>query len=137
MNVRHWRAESWVPELRAAGLEHRTPYSMRHTFAANAIAAGIATFESARVTGTSVLQIEKTYGHLLPDAIDGAPGLRLMSGRRGCRWPGKTTSRGMSLVGGSLLRQARSLLRSLLRNAAGGRWWRFDELPVNHLGANR
>jgi hypothetical protein len=45
---------------------------MRHTFAANAIAAGIATFEIARVMGTSVLQIEKTYGHLLPDAIDRA-----------------------------------------------------------------
>lgn len=72
LNVRHWRAESWVPALRAAGLEHRTPYSMRHTFASNAIAAGIPTFEIARVMGTSVLQIEKTYGHLLPDAIDRA-----------------------------------------------------------------
>jgi integrase len=70
--VRHWRAESWVPALRAAGLEHRTPYSMRHTFASNAIAAGIPTFEIARVMRTSVLQIEKTYGHLLPDAIDRA-----------------------------------------------------------------
>ena len=34
------------------------------------IAAGIATFEIARMAGTSVLQIEKTYGHLLPDAIE-------------------------------------------------------------------
>lgn len=62
----------WVPAPRAAGLEHRPPYSMRHTFASNAIAAGIATFEIARVMGTSVVQIEKTYGHLLPDAIDRA-----------------------------------------------------------------
>ena len=51
-------------------MEVRTPYAMRHTFASNAIAAGIATFEIARVMGTSVVQIEKTYGHLLPDAID-------------------------------------------------------------------
>jgi len=72
LNVRHWRAEAWVPALRAGGLAHRTPYAMRHTFASNAIAAGIATFEIARVMGTSVVQIEKTYGHLLPDAIDRA-----------------------------------------------------------------
>ena len=43
---------------------------MRHTFASFAIAAGIATFEIARMMGTSVEQIEKTYGHLLPDALD-------------------------------------------------------------------
>jgi integrase len=72
LNVRHWRAEAWVPALRAAGLEPRPPYSMRHTFASNSIAAGIHTFEIARVMGTSVVQIEKTYGHLLPDAIDRA-----------------------------------------------------------------
>jgi integrase len=72
MNVRHWRAEAWGPALRAAGLPHRPAYSMRHTFAANAIAAGIATFEIARVMGTSVMQIEATYGHLLPDAIERA-----------------------------------------------------------------
>jgi integrase len=47
LNVRHWRAEAWVPALRAGGLAHRTPYSLRHTFASNAIAAGIATFEIA------------------------------------------------------------------------------------------
>jgi integrase len=72
LNLGHWRVDAWNPALRAAGLEHRTPYALRHTFAANAIAAGIATFEIARVMGTSVLQIEKTYGHLLPDAIDRA-----------------------------------------------------------------
>jgi integrase len=43
---------------------------MRHTFASVAIAAGIPTFEIARMLGTSVLMIEKTYGHLLADALD-------------------------------------------------------------------
>jgi integrase len=43
---------------------------MRHTFASFAIAAGIPTFEIARMMGTSVLQIEKTYGHLLADAVE-------------------------------------------------------------------
>src|SRR5262245_42637771 len=33
-------------------------------------AAGVATFEIARMAGTRVLQIEKTYRHLLPDAIE-------------------------------------------------------------------
>ena len=51
-------------------IEHRTPYALRHTFASFAIAAGIATFEIARMIGTSIEQIEKTYGHLLPDALD-------------------------------------------------------------------
>lgn len=56
----------------APGRLWRLRAHLRHTFASNAIAAGIATFEIARVMGTSVLQIEKTYGHLLPDAIDRA-----------------------------------------------------------------
>ena len=32
--------------------------------------AGIPTFEIARMMGASIEQIEKTYGHLLPDALD-------------------------------------------------------------------
>jgi integrase len=59
-----------LPAVKSAGLEHRTPYALRHTFASFAIAAGIATFEIARMMGTSLEQIEKTYGHLLPDALD-------------------------------------------------------------------
>jgi hypothetical protein len=35
-----------------------------------AIAAGVSLFELARFMGTSVEQIDKTYGHLLPDALD-------------------------------------------------------------------
>jgi integrase len=58
------------PAVRAAGLDHRTPYALRHTFASFAIAAGIPTFEIARMMGTSIEQIEKTYGHLLPDALE-------------------------------------------------------------------
>jgi integrase len=65
-----WRRDEWTPAVEAAGLEHRTPYAMRHTFASFAIAAGIPTFEIARMMGTSIEQIEKTYGHLLPDALD-------------------------------------------------------------------
>ena len=70
INLHNWRRDHWNPAVRAAGLEHRTPYALRHTFASFAIAAGIATFEIARMMGTSIEQIEKTYGHLLPDALD-------------------------------------------------------------------
>jgi site-specific recombinase XerD len=56
--------------VKAAGLSHRTPYALRHTFASFAIAAGIPTFEIARMMGTSIAQIEQTYGHLLPDALE-------------------------------------------------------------------
>jgi hypothetical protein len=35
-----------------------------------AIAAGVSLFELARFMGPSVEQIDKTYGHLLPDALD-------------------------------------------------------------------
>jgi hypothetical protein len=44
--------------------------AVRHTFVSEAIAAGIPTFEIARMAGTSVLQIEKTYGHLLADSVE-------------------------------------------------------------------
>ena len=58
--------------MRAAGLVHRSPYALRNTFATFGIAAGVSLFELARFMGTSVDQIDRTYGHLLPDSIDRA-----------------------------------------------------------------
>ena len=59
------------PGGESTGLEHRTPYALRHTFASFAIAAGVSLFELSRFMGTSVEQIDRTYGHLLPDSLDG------------------------------------------------------------------
>lgn len=56
--------------MKAAGLVHRSPYALRHTFATFGIAAGVSLFKLARFMGTSVEQIDRTYGHLLPDALD-------------------------------------------------------------------
>jgi integrase len=70
LNLHNWRRDEWKHSLTAAGLEYRKPYALRHTFISECIAAGIATFEIARIAGTSVQQIERTYGHLLPDAIE-------------------------------------------------------------------
>jgi integrase len=70
LNLHEWRSDAWTPAVRAAGLEHRSPYALRHTFATFAIAAGVSLFELARFMGTSVEQIDRTYGHLLPDSLE-------------------------------------------------------------------
>jgi hypothetical protein len=66
LNLHKWRTVEWTPAVKAAGLVHRSPYALRHTFATFAIAAGVSLFELARFMGTSVEQIDRTYGHLLP-----------------------------------------------------------------------
>jgi integrase len=70
LNLHTWRSAEWTPAVRAAGLVHRSPYALRHTFATFGIAAGVSLFELARFMGTSVEQIDRTYGHLLPDALE-------------------------------------------------------------------
>lgn len=70
LDLHAWRRDEWHPALEAAGLEKRVPNSMRHTFASFAIAAGVSLFYLARLMGSSVQQIDKTYGHLLPDSED-------------------------------------------------------------------
>jgi integrase len=63
-----WRAREWYPALDAAGIDRRGPYHLRHTFATEALAAGISTFELARLMGTSIAMIDRTYGHLARDS---------------------------------------------------------------------
>jgi integrase len=63
-----WRNREWYPALDAAGIAKRGPYHLRHTFATEALAAGVSIFELARVMGTSVKVIDKTYGHLARDS---------------------------------------------------------------------
>ena len=67
-----WRWREWQPAVLAAGLEHRTPYALRHTYASLSIAAGVSLFELSRMMGTSPAMLDKTYGHMLPDALDRA-----------------------------------------------------------------
>jgi integrase len=70
-----FRYRHWTPALRAAGIQHRRVYDCRHTFASWAIAGGVQLFYLARIMGTSVAQIDATYGHLLPDSEDYLRGL--------------------------------------------------------------
>lgn len=78
LTLHAWRRDHWSPAVRAAGLEHRTPYALRHTYASFAIAAGVSLFELARFMGTSVEQIDHTYGHRLPGARPDADCARLV-----------------------------------------------------------
>ncbi len=72
LNLHAWRRREWEPAVKAAGLAHRPPYALRHTYASFAIAAGIGLFELSRLMGTSVEQIDRTYGHMLPDSLERA-----------------------------------------------------------------
>jgi len=70
-----WRLRHWEPALRAAGIAHRGTCALRHTFAAWSIAAGVQLFYLPRIMGTSVTQIDLTYGHLVPDSEEYLRGL--------------------------------------------------------------
>jgi integrase len=65
-----WRSRDWYPALEAAGITRRGPYHLRHTFATEALAAGVSIFQLARLMGTSVKMIDRTYGHLAHDSED-------------------------------------------------------------------
>jgi integrase len=64
----HPANRKWYRALEAAGIDKRGPYCLRHTFATEALAAGISTFELSRVIGTSIAMIDRHYGHLARDS---------------------------------------------------------------------
>jgi integrase len=69
LNLHNWRAREWKPAVTAAGIEpERRIYDCRHTYATFSLAAGVSLFTLSRRMGTSVQMIDKTYGHLAPDA---------------------------------------------------------------------
>ena len=70
-----FRLRHWTPALRAVGIEHRGVYACRHTFASWSIAAGVQLFYLSRIMGTSVAQLDATYGHLVDDSEDYLRGL--------------------------------------------------------------
>jgi integrase len=74
LDLENFRRDHWRPAVRATGIDRRI-YDLRHTFASVAIAAGVSLFYLARIMGTSVAQIDATYGHLLPESEDYLRGL--------------------------------------------------------------
>jgi integrase len=67
IDLERFREREWKPALRAAGVDHRRIYDMRHTFATWAIRAEVSLFYLSRIMGTSIAEIDNTYGHLVPD----------------------------------------------------------------------
>lgn len=66
-----WGHSDWdhlVREARdRAGLRHITAYDLRHTFISESLAGGVDPLTVARIVGTSVEMISKTYGQLIED----------------------------------------------------------------------
>ena len=79
LNLTTWQRHAWTPAVEAAGIAKPARiYDLRSAFASNALAAGGTLFELARIMGTSVLMIERSYARIQPgflcelveDAID-------------------------------------------------------------------
>lgn len=82
-----WRTREWYPALDAAGIKRRGPYCLRHTFATEALAAGVSIFELARLMGASTEMIDRTYGHLARDSEQQIRArLEARSGQMGVEW---------------------------------------------------
>jgi hypothetical protein len=73
-----WPSYDWGPMVKQAVTAADLPlntihYTLRHSWISAALGSGMSTLDVARLTGTSLLMIEKHYGHL----ADGAARLRL------------------------------------------------------------
>jgi integrase len=69
LDLHNWRPRHWRPAQRAAGVTPtRRLYDLRHTFATVALRAGLGTYELSRYMGTSLINIDRTYGHLARDS---------------------------------------------------------------------
>jgi integrase len=66
--MHNFTRRDWHPALEAAGVDPRRAYDLRHSFASNALAAGISLYELSRFMGASVRVLEMHYAHLVPDA---------------------------------------------------------------------
>jgi integrase len=73
-----------VSSARGCRDQRRGPYALRHTFATEALAAGVSICELARLMGTSVAMIDRTYGHMARDSEEAIRArLELRSDRSG------------------------------------------------------
>jgi integrase len=62
LDLHNWSARVWKPALEAAGVEHRGAYHLRHTFATEALRAGVPVRMLSRLMGASIRMIEQHYG---------------------------------------------------------------------------
>src|SRR5690606_14249632 len=64
-----WKKEAWRDEVKAAARKARLPkatvaYTLRHSVITDLVTGGLDLFTVAKLAGTSVVMIEKHYGHL-------------------------------------------------------------------------
>jgi integrase len=72
LNLNNFRRRVWSPAVEASGIS--TPariYDLRSTFASNALAAGVTVFELSQLMGTSIEEIQRSYGTLIEGAQAG------------------------------------------------------------------
>ena len=60
--------KGWRRIVQQAQLPGFRLYDLRHTFATVALRAGLGTYELSRYMGTSLINIDRTYGHLARDS---------------------------------------------------------------------
>ena len=66
LNMEYWARDIWTPAFKAAGVAYRRPKEMRHTFATWSLSGNCNTWTLSKVMGTSVENIERTYGRWIP-----------------------------------------------------------------------
>jgi integrase len=82
LNLRNFRKRQWKPAQAKAGIDPmRRVYDLRLTFATFALRAGVSTFDLSRYMGTSLLMIDRHYGHLARDGREHA--IRLLDNLNG------------------------------------------------------
>ena len=77
LDLHNWRARVWHPALELAGLERRTIYQLRHTFAFFSLMAGVPLSDLAVEMGhANITLTHQTYGHWSDEMGDRAARLR-------------------------------------------------------------
>jgi integrase len=66
----NWRNRIWKVALASAGVPYRSPYCLRHTAISNWIADGMDVVTVAKIAGTSLQMIDRTYGRIVPGQFD-------------------------------------------------------------------
>jgi integrase len=70
IGINKFRSREWAPALKAAGIEHRRIYDMRHTFATWSLALAWASLRWLGEWGRAWKMIDATYPHLAQDDQD-------------------------------------------------------------------
>jgi integrase len=68
----NWRNRNFGDALERAGVDHATPYALRHSFASLLLHEGRSVIYVARQLGHDARLTLGTYGHVI-DELDGAP----------------------------------------------------------------